>query len=128
MKYLLDTHVLLWFFSSPEKLSETVRKIFLDNQSNLFLSWYSLWEITIKVSLGKLILAESWLELIESELQRNRIVLVNTTFSHLNELHKLPFHHRDPFDRMLISQAKVEKMTLLTSDRQISKYDALTLW
>lgn len=128
MKVLLDTHALLWSLSDDPQLSEAARRIFLDPEHQLFVSMASLWEMTIKISLGKLILAEDWHELVSEQLNTNGIQWLPIEPAHCLRVSRLPFHHRDPFDRMLVSQALEEGMSLLTRDRQLSLYEAPVLW
>ncbi len=122
MRYLLDSHTLLWFDGSPEKLSKKVLKILLDKENELYLSHASLWEMQIKQQLGKLKLETEMERLIDSQCQTNDIQLLNMEPEHIYGLQALPSHHRDPFDRMLISQAMIEDMTLISIDEKIQLY------
>ena len=110
MKVLLDTHAFLWLITGDEQLSETAQKTFLDPANSLFLSAASLWEICIKESLGKLSLKNGWLKTIQNEIKLNAIQWLPEEILHCAEVTKLPFHHRNPFDRMLIAQALVEDL------------------
>ena len=128
MKTLLDTHALLWLITGDERLSETAKKIFLDQENSLFFSAASFWEICIKKSLGKLSLKSGWLKAIQDEMKVNTIQWLPIEMLHCAELTKLPFYHRDPFDRMLIAQAMVEDMQLLSRDSRLSDYEITRIW
>lgn len=128
MKTLLDTHAFLWLITGDERLSETAKKIFLDQENSLFFSAASLWEICIKKGLGKLSLKSGWLKAIQDEMKVNAIQWLPIEMLHCAELTKLPFHHRDPFDRMLIAQAMVEDMQLLSRDSCLSDYEITRIW
>ena len=128
MDILLDTQVLLWSISGDRQLSEQGRSVFLEPKNNLYFSMAGYWEIAIKVSIGKLELDNQWPGIIDKEMRSNFIKFIPVTQKHCNLLSKLPFHHRDPFDRMLIAQAKTEQMTLLSADRQLEKYGVEIIW
>ena len=128
MKTLLDTNAFLWLITGDERLSETAKKIFLDQGNSLFFSAASLWEICIKKSLGKLSLKSGWLKAIQDEMKVNAIQWLPIEMLHCAELTKLPFHHRDPFDRMLIAQAMVEDMLVLSRDGRLSDYQITRIW
>lgn len=128
MKVLLDTHAFLWLISGDERLSETARNTYLDPDTSLFFSATSLWEICIKISLGKLSLKRGWLKAIQAELKGSAIQWLPIEIEHCARLTKLPFHHRDPFDRMLIAQALVEKMQLMSRDSRFSAYRIKCIW
>jgi PIN domain nuclease of toxin-antitoxin system len=122
MKILLDTHVLLWLMTDDVRLTADMRKNFLDMENELFFSMASLWEMSIKLSLGKLVLATDWLKLLQDELTVNGIHWLPIDVAHCVALVNLPFHHRDPFDRMLIAQAMTENMAIMSSDSRIKDY------
>jgi len=128
LKILLDTHALLWLISGDERLTENAVGIFRDKENKLFFSAVGFWEICLKVSIGKLILADGWMEKVKNELWVNFIKWLPVEMNHCAELTKLPFHHRDPFDRMIIAQAITEKMKILSCDAIFSKYDVTCLW
>ena len=122
MKYLLDTHTLLWFLQGDKKFSDKARQ-FIDNPSNeKFLSVVSLWEIAVKVSLGKLALGKSFERLFPEQLHFNRIQILDITVDSLIKLTTLPFHHRDPFDRLIIAQAFVEELPIIGADTAFDAY------
>ena len=128
MKYLLDTHTLLWFLQGDKKLSDKARQ-FIDNPSNeKFLSVVSLWEIAVKVSLGKLALGKSFERLFPEQLHFNRIQILDITVDSLIKLTTLPFHHRDPFDRLIIAQAFVEELPIIGADTAFDAYGINREW
>ena len=128
MKFLLDTHVFLWWIMDSPQISENVRKLMSEGSSDLFWSAASSWEIAIKYANGKLPLPDEPEVFIVSELSINRISSLSITDAHSFMAGKLPVHHRDPIDRMLIAQSNFENMPLITSDQIISKYEVKTIW
>ena len=128
MKVLLDTHALLWLITDDDRLSQNARQIFLDAETRLFFSAASLWEICIKISLGKLSLKNGWFHIIQKEMELNTIQWLPIDMAHCAEVAEMPFHHRDPFDRMLIAQAIVEDMRLLSRDHRLSDYAIERVW
>ena len=128
MKVLLDTHAFLWLISGDDRLSETAQKTFLKPGNILFFSAASLWEICIKMSLGKLSLKSGWLKTIEDEMKINAIQWLSIEMTHCVKLINLPFHHRDPFDRMLVAQAMVDDMQLLSRDTRLASYEIKCIW
>lgn len=128
MRALLDTNSFLWFISGNEKLSDSA-KVFITNFNNeLILSTASLWEIAIKVSIGKLELLQPYDKLIPQQLEENDIVVMPITLTHLTKLIVLPFHHRDPFDRLIIAQALMEEIPVVSSDAIFSEYPINLIW
>ncbi len=128
MNVLLDTHTFLWSITGDDRLSKTAEKAFLNPDNNLFFSAASFWEICIKMSLGKLSLKRGWFKTIQEEMKINAIQWLPVEMQHCAELTKLPFHHRDPFDRMLIAQAMVEDLQLLSRDSRLSAYEIKRIW
>ena len=128
MKVLLDTHAFLWSITGDDRLSKTAEEIFLDPDNNLFFSAASFWEICIKMSLGKLSLKRGWFKTIQEEMRINAVQWLPVEMQHCVELTKLPFHHRDPFDRMLIAQAMAEDLQLLSRDSRLSAYEINRVW
>jgi len=124
---LLDTHAFLWFVSGDRKLPASVRDKIKDINQPCFLSAASLWEITVKKQLGKLVLNISLEESFEF-IERNQIEIIQITLDHLVTLLKLPNHHSDPFDRLIISQAISENLILLSRDKEITKYIVKHQW
>ena len=128
MKVLLDTHAFLWSITGDDRLSKTAEEIFMDPDNNLFFSAASFWEICIKMSLGKLSLKRGWFKTIQEEMRINAVQWLPVEMQHCVELTKLPFHHRDPFDRMLIAQALAEDLQLLSRDGRLSAYEIELIW
>jgi PIN domain nuclease of toxin-antitoxin system len=128
MKVLLDTHAFLWLITDDERLSEKAQKTFLNSNNRLFFSVASLWEICIKKSLGKISLESEWVQTIHKEMEINAIQWLPIEMPHCVKVSELPFHHRDPFDRMLIAQAMAEDMQLLSRDSRLSAYAIKRIW
>lgn len=128
MKLLLDTHTFIWWDSSPQKLSRKALDLCQNPENNLLLSIASIWEIQIKLQLGKLSLNLPLPELIESQQQTNNIELLPINLTHLFTLDSLPNHHKDPFDRLLISQAIVEDAVLVSGDSILANYPVKIEW
>lgn len=128
MKLLLDTHTFLWFIEGSLNLSDTARTLIEDQENQRLLSIASLWEMSIKVSIGKLTLGMSISELIEREVYGNAIELLEIQPEHLDELVALPFHHKDPFDRLMIAQSLAENIPLVTKDNAFERYSVNLLW
>lgn len=127
MAYLLDTHALIWFLEGDERLSATAKEVMSNDDSNLYLSMASLWEMAIKISLGKLTLSRSLEQVIETlELQNITILSVKTP--HVLALLNLPFEHRDPFDRLLICQALVENLRFISNENLFLRYGVEQVW
>ena len=128
MKVLIDTLVFLWLITGDSRLSAVARHTFLDVDNRIFLSAASLWEISIKMSLGKIVLHEQWFRMIQNEMARNVIQWLPIEMIYCNEVARLPFYHRDPFDRMRVAQAITEDMRLLSRDRGLSDYQIVRIW
>ncbi len=127
MDLLLDTHAFLWFVSGDVSLSIDSRKRITDLQNRCYVSVASFWEISIKLSLGKLELSITPEELI-AQVGINGFELLPVTPEHTLRLMALPMHHKDPFDRMLIAQATTENMTILSRDSHFVSYPVAVLW
>jgi PIN domain nuclease of toxin-antitoxin system len=127
MKLLLDTHIFLWLNSEPETIPPAAYDACRDPHNQLYLSHVSPWEIQIKQQLGKLQLRAALSELIDTQSRENGLLMLPIELSHIYALSQLPCHHSDPFDRLLIAQARIESMVLVTVDRKISLYDLDTL-
>jgi len=121
MKYLIDTHTFIWFLKGSEDLSEGSRKIIENEKNEIFISIVSLWEISIKVALGKLKMLAPYETLI-SEVYKANMLIISIDFSHTVVQSKLPFFHKDPFDRLIASQALAENMNLLSNDGVFDNY------
>ena len=127
MEYLLDTHTALWALDEKEKLSQLVKSLIDDRTVPLCISVVSAWEIALKVSVGKLDFvggSDNFLE----KMRRNGVEILHLKGSHVKHIETIPFHHRDPFDRILISIALAEELTILTADENIQKYDVPWAW
>ena len=128
MRYLLDTNVFLWAVAAPEKLNPRARHLLTADEHDFFLSAASSWEISIKYSIGHLHLPEPPAKYVPDRLHKWGFAWLEISQPHALAVAELPPHHQDPFDRMLIAQAQLEHMTLLTADRLITKYNADILW
>ncbi|MCI5149859.1 MAG: type II toxin-antitoxin system VapC family toxin [Candidatus Electrothrix sp. MAN1_4] len=117
MRVLLDTCAFLWFIGGSERLSRPARDLIEDFDNNLYLSMASLWEIAIKINIGKLELAQPFAALIPEQLEEHRIKLLY-----------LPLHHRDPFDRLIIAQAICEKLPIISCDQAFPAYPVKLIW
>ncbi len=128
MRVLLDTHCWLWMQVSPERFSHEALDIVQHPDNELLLSAASSWEIAIKYALGNLPLPLPPEEYVPSRMQSSGVVGLPVEHSHALHVAVLPAHHRDPFDRLLIAQAQVEKLLILTTDRQFSPYEVEIRW
>jgi len=127
MNYLLDTHTLIWFLSGDKNLSSRARKAIESAEATNFVSIVSLWEIAIKISLDRLELKRPF-EKIEDEIFENGFQMLPMTFKDTLTLSSLPFHHNDPFDRVLISQGINNKLTIISKDQHFDRYKIKLLW
>lgn len=127
MRLLLDTHTLLWFYGGDDVLPANLSQMIQSPATTCFISITSLWEITIKVSLGKLELNTPISELFDF-LERNQFWVIPIEFNHLLELQRLPNHHKDPFDRLIIAQALAENLAVATKDSFFSHYGLTIQW
>lgn len=123
MKILLDTHVWLWLQAAPERLSEHALAQLRDGANELYLSAASGWEIAIKHALGKLPLPEPPERYVPSRLETSGMAALPVAMRHTLRVADLPDHHRDPFDRLLVAQAQLESMRLMTVDPRVGVYD-----
>lgn len=128
MRLLLDTHAFLWFINDSHELSVLARNAIEDGENDLFLSYASIWEMAIKISLGKLSAPQPFNEFINEQVQLNQINLLNFSVRQFAPLVSLPFHHRDPFDRLLASQALSEELPILSRDAIFETYGVQRLW
>lgn len=125
---LFDTHTFIWWADEPTRLSKAALAVLEDEKNRLFVSDVSIWEIQIKVQLGKLKLKLPLTELIESQQRDNEIEILPITTKHILTLGNLPFHHNDPFDRLLIAQSIIKDFTIVTRDTEFSDYPVKLLW
>lgn len=123
MRFLVDTHCWLWLQASPERLSSEMLSLLEDPANELILSAASSWEIAIKYALGKLPLPEPPSRYVPSRMATSGSRGLPVEHAHALRVAELPAHHRDPFDRLLIAQAQIEKLVLVTVDREFEKYD-----
>lgn len=127
MRQLIDTHVLLWFLLDSRQLSETAAKLVESQTAVNYISIVSLWEIAIKVSIGKLELKKSFKDL-QKLIDENGFQILPITFQDTIIISSLPFHHTDPFDRILIAQSVSNQLTLITKDKAFKAYTIKTTW
>ena len=127
MQLLLDTHAFIWFISGDEAMPSKVIDAIRNIENKCYISIASIWEIAIKSSLKKLELKSDFNKIIDLLIE-NEIELLPITFAHLQALIQLEFHHRDPFDRLIIAQGSVEQLTIITKDEQFVKYTNNILW
>ena len=128
MKLLVDTHVWLWILTTPERLCDGARSAITDDENEAILSAVSAWEVAIKYALGKLPLSMPPAELVDVSVRELRLTVLPIALDHALAAGALPPHHRDPFDRMLIAQAQLEGLTLVTADETIRQYGGALLW
>jgi PIN domain nuclease of toxin-antitoxin system len=128
MRVILDTHTFIWQISDSARLSETARQAITNTENQLLISIASLWEIAIKVNLGKLTLSRSFMELIPEQLIFAEIDQLPIRLEHLDLLISLPLHHRDPFDRLLIAQALTESLPIISRDPMFKQYGVPIIW
>jgi PIN domain nuclease of toxin-antitoxin system len=127
LKLLLDTHVFLWLESEPERIAASTRALLEDSDNELYLSAVSGWEIVIKHALGRLSLPSDPLVYVPARVSRGGLGQLDVCMNHVLAVGALPAHHDDPFDRLLIAQADVEGMTLVTADALVLRYPIRTL-
>lgn len=128
MRVLLDTHTLLWAANDSPQLSRYAQELLEDTANELILSTASLWEIAIKLSIGKLKLGSPFLEFVATKVTDKGIELLPAEPKHLDVFSTLPLHHRDPFDRLIIAQGLVEGVPILTRDGVFGDYGVRVLW
>ena len=128
MQYLLDTHVLIWLMTSDNRLSTTAKDLIKSPRNNIYWSVASSWEVSIKYALGKLEFDEPPENLIPSELDKNHIETLTILNNHAFLAGQLPVHHKDPFDRMLVAQARIESLGVISDDSKFKFYDVDVYW
>jgi PIN domain nuclease of toxin-antitoxin system len=128
VKFLLDTHTFIWMDTNKALISPPALGIITDTVNTLFLSYASIWEMQIKIGIGKLQLTTALQATIQTQMQSNRLELLPVQLDHIFTLDRLPSHHRDPFDRLLIAQAIWEGIPILSHDSMLAKYPIVTLW
>lgn len=128
MRVLLDTHAFLWWIGDDPRLSEQAREVFSDGDNDLVFSAASGWEIAIKARLGRLHVPGDLNTYLFRQLTENYTSVLPVHLSHALRVHALPDHHRDPFDRLLVAQAIVEEIPLLSADPRIARYPVEVVW
>lgn len=128
MTVLMDTHSFIWFAEGNAKLNTRARTIIEDPANDKLLSLASIWEMAIKTSLGKLRLAQPLEQFIPHQLQINGFEMLEIRFEHVVKITQLPFHHHDPFDRLLIAQSLVEQFPVVSADTVFDSYLVQRLW
>ena len=128
MKLLLDTHAFIGWDSAPDKIPAATLLHLEDLKNVVVVSLASLWEIQIKTQLGKLALRTDLAEVLRQQQTENGISLLPISLPHILELDQLPHHHKDPFDRLIIAQARIEQAAIITCDRAFQRYDCKTIW
>ena len=128
MRLLLDTHIFLWFIFGNPSLCANARALIEDTHNVKLLSVVSAWEIAIKNSIGKLPLTQPFGQFLPEQMQRNTIALLPVEEPHIVQVSRLPYHHRDPFDRMLAAQSLVEQLPLVSVDVVFDSYGVSRIW
>jgi len=124
MNLLLDTHIFLWFIENNPRLSDEIKNLIEDESNLSYLSIASLWEMSIKYNLGKLKLEPNYDKFVEQEITTSSLKLLNISLEHLRINAVLPFHHKDPFDRLIIAQSIATNIPIVTVDQIFDKYEA----
>ena len=128
MRVLLDTHAFLWFITADPKLSTQAAQVIRDGRNDVLLSLASVWEIAIKVSIGRLPIPQPLDTFVPQQLGFNRIGLLPVELRHALAIARLPLHHRDPFDRMLVVQAQADDIPIVSADTTLDAYGVQRLW
>lgn len=128
MNFLLDTHVVIWWSGESHKISAKVQDLLMDENNTFFISFVSIWEIQIKSQLGKLEINIPLHQLIQEQQDINQFQLLPISLNHIYFLENLPKHHKDPFDRLLISQSIVEQVPILSVDKLFDLYSIQRVW
>ncbi|MCD4691864.1 MAG: type II toxin-antitoxin system VapC family toxin [Calditrichales bacterium] len=128
MKYLIDTHTLLWIVTNDPKLSAKAKDLYLDSENEIFISMASIWELSIKSSLGKISLEQPLDEFVDEHVKGNDIRILKIESPHVLRIENLPFYHRDPFDRLIISQSIEDNIPIIGSDKTFDSYPIKRIW
>lgn len=123
MKILIDTHIFLWYVTNNKKLNKSTKLLINERENLIYLSQASIWEIAIKNSLGKLTFDSPFREFIEEQITVNDFNILSFNLLHFEQVTQLPFHHRDPFDRIIIAQSIIEKISIISYDEMFKYYD-----
>lgn len=126
MQFLINTHILIWFLEGNKLLSKSRRQLIANPENDVFISIVSLWEIAIKISIGKLTLAKPFADVIK-QISIENIEILAISSEHTLQIATLPFHHRDPFDRLIIAQSKIDKLAIMTNDAEFADYNVKTI-
>ena len=127
MNYLLDTHTIIWFLNGDEILSEKAKKTIENQDNSKFISIATIWEIAIKISLDKIRFEKGFKNFLDL-IKDNGSEIIPISFDHAITISTMKFIHRDPFDRLIVAQAMSDKLTIITKDENIGRYDIKTLW
>lgn len=128
MKLLLDSHAFIWWDENPARLGATASAACFDPANELILSAASAWEMQIKVMLGKLVLRKPLGQVISDQVQQNGLTILPVNLDHILRLDSLPSHHKDPFDRLMVSQAMTEGWPIVSHDLAVAKYPVKIIW
>jgi PIN domain nuclease of toxin-antitoxin system len=128
VRLIIDTQVLIWWTNDVSNISNRVQDIIFDLDNELWFSLASIWEMQIKISLGKLDLPRPLPDIITTQIQENQIKILPIELSHVYTIGQLPLHHRDPFDRLIIAQSMTEKMPIASIDKAFDAYSIERIW
>ncbi len=128
MRYLLDTHTFLWWNMDDAQLSPLAKEIIADGDNEIFLSAATAWELAIKTARGRLALPEDPTRYVSNRINLHGFQALPIQIYHAVQVYKLPMHHADPFDRLLIAQSQIEAMPLISVDGEIRKYEVEVVW
>jgi PIN domain nuclease of toxin-antitoxin system len=128
MRVLIDTHIFIWYIQNSERLPSSIATYINDGRNDILLSIASVWEMAIKQSTGKLNLGLPYASFIAEQMRLNSIELLSLRLDHLEVVTTMPFHHRDPFDRILIAQAMLEDIGIVSADSIFSSYPVQRIW
>jgi PIN domain nuclease of toxin-antitoxin system len=128
MKLLLDTHAFIWWDSEPDKLSLKAMAACKNAANVIVVSVASIWEMQIKIQLGNLTMRMPLADVIQEQQQKNDLQILPVSLQHALAVDQLPFYHKDPFDRMLVTQANAEGATIVSKDSELNKYPVRILW
>jgi PIN domain nuclease of toxin-antitoxin system len=128
MRVLIDTHIFIWYIQNSERLPSSIATYINDGRNDILLSIASVWEMAIKQSTGKLNLGLPYASFIEEQMRLNSMELLPLRLDHLEVVTTMPFHHRDPFDRILIAQAMLEDIVIISADSTFSSYPVQRIW
>jgi PIN domain nuclease of toxin-antitoxin system len=127
-RYLLDTHVFIWWMQDSKQLSQNARTIIADSANEIYISAATVWEMSIKCKLGKLEIKNFSEEFLKKQIIANAFSFMHISLSHSFRIYELDIFHKDPFDHMLIAQAQIENCVIITKDSLFEKYDVDILW